>query len=235
MGVGFGASSAFAVRSATGCRVPIPAISAPLEKPRDSKLHIRHGARADSGAAHTVERREAAGHDAGQILAVSGCLPVLAHRDERHVFPELLLQIDADPLLLLQIRRFEPGGAQFLDAGTVGPAVYRLLAVGADGQVAERMDVRQRAELYLLGPIGRSEAGRARTGCPLCARRVSPQSRRPGAHYRAADRYDLRRASLGRSLRRVAGRRLRLPGQGGVECGRCHRASVASCRDRPFG
>jgi hypothetical protein len=48
----------------------------------------------------------------------------------------LLLQIDADPLLLLQIGRIEPGGPQLLDVRTVGPAVYRLLAIGADGQIA---------------------------------------------------------------------------------------------------
>src|SRR6516225_6965023 len=53
--------------------------------------------------------------------------------------------LGADPLLLLQIGRVEPGGSQFLDARTVGPAVYRLLAVGANGHVAERVNVRQRA------------------------------------------------------------------------------------------
>src|SRR6516162_10519558 len=96
-----------------------------------------------SGTAHAVERRKAAGHDDRQALAVGARLPVFAHRDERYVFPELLLQIDADPLLLLQIGRGEPGGAKFLDARTVGPAVYRLLAVGANGQIAVRMDIRQ--------------------------------------------------------------------------------------------
>src|ERR1700730_1846589 len=100
--------------------------------------------RAHSGAAHAVEDHETSRQDVGQVLAVRGCLPVLAHRDERHVFPELLLQIGADPLLLLQISGVEPSGAQFLDARTVGPAVYRFLAVGANGQVAVRMNVRQR-------------------------------------------------------------------------------------------
>jgi len=66
------------------------------------------------GRAHAVESREAAGQDSGQALAGGTCLPVLAHRDERHVFPELLLQIGADALLLLQIGRGEPGGAKFL-------------------------------------------------------------------------------------------------------------------------
>jgi hypothetical protein len=71
---------------------------------------------------------QTSGQDIDQVLAVRGCLPVLAHRDERDVFPELLLQIDAGPLLLLQIGRAEPGGAQFLDARTVGPAVYSRTA-----------------------------------------------------------------------------------------------------------
>src|SRR5258708_8734285 len=96
-----------------------------------------------SGAAHAIEDRETSGKDVGQVIAGRGCLPVLAHRDERHVFPELLLQIGADALLLLPINRIEPGGAQFLDARTIGPAVYRFLAIGANGQVAVRMNVRE--------------------------------------------------------------------------------------------
>jgi len=56
----------------------------------------------------------------------------------------LLLQIDAGPLLLLQIGRVEPGGARFLDARTVGPAVYRLFAVGANGQIAVKVNVQER-------------------------------------------------------------------------------------------
>src|SRR5438132_7957345 len=114
-----------------------------------------------SGAAHATEDRETSGQDVSQVLAVRGCLPVLAHRDERHVFPELLLQIGADPLLLLPINRVEPGGAQFLDARTIGPAVYRFLAIGANGQVAVRMNVRERAidqsaEHVVAAPVGRA-------------------------------------------------------------------------------
>ena len=90
---------------------------------------------AHSGAAHAIEHRETSGQDVGQVLPIRRRLPVFAKRDERHVLPELLLQIDADPLLLLQIGRVEPGGAQFLDERTVGPAVYGLLAVGANGRV----------------------------------------------------------------------------------------------------
>ena len=44
-----------------------------------------------------------------------------------------------------------------------------------------------------------------------------------------------RRASLGRPLRRLARRRVRSSGQGGVERRRRHRAGIAGCRDRPFG
>src|ERR1700730_18016103 len=92
-----------------------------------------------------MEHRERSGQYVVQILPVRRRLPVFAKRDERHVFPQLLLQIDTDALLLLQIGRVEPGGAQFLDTRTVGPAVYRLLAVGANGQIAVRVNVRQRA------------------------------------------------------------------------------------------
>src|SRR5882762_1088402 len=99
---------------------------------------------AASRAAHAVEHRETSGQYVGQVLPIRRRLPVLAHWDERHIDPELLLQFEADPLLLLQIGRIEPLGAQFLDARTVGPAVYRLLAVGANGQIAKRMHVRQR-------------------------------------------------------------------------------------------
>jgi hypothetical protein len=60
-------------------------------------------------------------------------------------FPELFLQIDADPFLLLQIGGIKPGGAQFLDERAVGPPVYRLLAVGANGEIAIRMNVGHRA------------------------------------------------------------------------------------------
>ncbi len=44
-----------------------------------------------------------------------------------------------------------------------------------------------------------------------------------------------RHASLGRPLRRLAGRRLRASGQGGVERRRGHRADIAGRRDRAFG
>src|SRR5262249_7882310 len=79
---------------------------AALEKPSRFAISDRpRRGSADSGATHAIERCETSGQDVGQILSVSCRLPVFAKRDERHVCPELLLQIDADPLLLLQIGR----------------------------------------------------------------------------------------------------------------------------------
>ena len=52
------------------------------------------------------------------------------------------------------------------------------------------------------------------------------------AHHRPADRRTERRASLGRPLRRLAGRRLRASGQGGGQRRRRHRAGIASRRNR---
>src|SRR5205814_8637350 len=106
---------------------PLPALAKPGELTANTPRARLH---ADSGAAHAIEHGETSGENIDQVFPVGRRLPVFAHRDERHVFPELLLQIDADPLLLLQIGRGEPGGAKFLDARTAGPAVYRLLAVG---------------------------------------------------------------------------------------------------------
>src|SRR6516162_415740 len=64
----------------------------------------------------------------------------------------------------------------------------------------------------------------ARIGCPLRPRRLGAQGRPARAHCRAADRRDERRASLGRPLRRLARRRGRPSGQGGIQRGRRHRA-----------
>src|ERR1051326_5781269 len=95
------------------------------------------------GAAGAVECREAARGNVGYVLAVGGSLPVFAQWDERHVFPQPLLQFGAEPLLLAQICRCQPGGAQLLNVRAAGPTIDGLLAVGADREVAERMDVRQ--------------------------------------------------------------------------------------------
>ena len=106
----------------------------------------------------------------------------------------------------------------------------------ADGMVEEiitalsphPLAVRHRPqfELHLQRPSRRREAGRARIGRALRARRLGAQGRRSGAHHRAADRGRDRRASLGRPVRRLARRCLRASGQGG------DRASPASSSRR---
>jgi hypothetical protein len=84
-----------------------------------------------SGAVHAAEDRETSGQNVGQVLPIRRRLPVLAKRNEWHVFSELLLQIATDPLLLLQIGRFEPGGAQLFDTRTVAqPVINYLPSVG---------------------------------------------------------------------------------------------------------
>jgi len=75
---------------------------------------------------------------------------------------------------------------------------------------------RPRFELYLQRPSHRCEAGRPRARRWLRARRQRAQGRRSGAHHRAADRCNKRRASLGRPLRRLARRCLRSSGQSGA-------------------
>src|SRR5260370_31305219 len=76
-----------------------------------------------------VERREAAGDDVGEALAVGGGLPILAERDERHVLPELLLQLLANLLLLLQIGGCEASRPEFFYPRAPCPARCRLLSV----------------------------------------------------------------------------------------------------------
>ena len=61
---------------------------------------------------------------------------------------------------------------------------------------------RPQFELHLQGQGGRCEAGGARVGRALRARRLGAESRQPGAHHRPADRRGDGRASLGRPLRR---------------------------------
>ena len=94
---------------------------------------------------------------------------------------------------------------------------------------------RPQFDLHVQGPRRRREAGRARAGRPLCPGRLGSQSRRPRAHHRAADRRGERRASLGRPVRRLAGRRVRPPGQGRSQRRRRHRADIAGRRDAPLG
>ncbi len=91
---------------------------------------------------------------------------------------------------------------------------------------------RPQFELHLQRPSHRREAGRARTECPLCPRRLGAQGGRPRAHHRTADRCAERRASVGRPLRRLSRRCVRASGQGGDERRRRHRTDIASRRDR---
>ena len=57
----------------------------------------------------------------------------------------------------------------------------------------------------------------------------------PGTYHRAADRSRDRGASLGGSFRRLLGRCVRPPGQGGDQRRRDHRAGIASRRGPPLG
>jgi adenylate cyclase len=52
--------------------------------------------------------------------------------------------------------------------------------------------IARKFELHLQGPSRRCEAGRARIGCPVRARRLGAQGRWSRPHHCAADRYDYR-------------------------------------------
>src|SRR3984893_9808332 len=105
-----------------------------------------HSARLDPlSALDVVEHREAARDDPGEARAVGRGLPVPAHRDEWYVLPHLHLQFYGDTTLLGKIAGIEPGTPQCLDARAVGTDVITGLAVGPQGRVAERVDVRYRA------------------------------------------------------------------------------------------
>ena len=56
---------------------------------------------------------------------------------------------------------------------------------------------RPQFELHVQGQSGRREAGGARTGRALRARRLGQEGRQPGAHHRPTDRLDNRRTYLG--------------------------------------
>src|SRR6516225_4564917 len=85
-----------------------------------------------------IEYREAAGLHIEQILAIGGGLPVFAHRNVRNILPQLHLELDADPPLLVQVAGVEPGGSQGFDARARRPAIkggqpirtYPLIAIG---------------------------------------------------------------------------------------------------------
>jgi adenylate cyclase len=72
---------------------------------------------------------------------------------------------------------------------------------------------------YKGQPVDVKQVGRE-LGVSLCARRLCAQSRQPGPHHRSVDRHGYRRASVGRPVRRFAGRCLRASGQDRIECGR---------------
>jgi hypothetical protein len=78
--------------------------------------------------------------------------------------------------------------------------------------------------------LAHRQAGRA-----LRARRLGPQERRTRPHHRPADRRDYGHSSVGRSLRRLARRRVRIAGPGRDQRCRRHRAGPASRRNRTFG
>src|SRR5207237_6488449 len=89
-----------------------------------------------SSSAHPIERREATGQYVDQFFPVRRRLPIFAHRDERHVLPDLFLQLGADAPLLVHIGSVQPSGAQLLDAGAGRPTVPARLAVSAQRLVA---------------------------------------------------------------------------------------------------
>ena len=114
----------------------------------------------------------------------------------------------------------------------------------ADGMVEEIITALSRIRWLFV--IGRNSSftykGRAidvkQVGRELGVRYVlegSVRMRREGAHHRTADRRAQRRASLGRSVRRLARRCLRPSGQGGIERRWRHRTGFAGRRDLPFG
>jgi class 3 adenylate cyclase len=114
----------------------------------------------------------------------------------------------------------------------------------ADGMVEEIITALSRirwlfviarnSSFSLQGTVSRCETGWARIGRPLCPGRFSPQSGWSGPHHCTANRRDDRHPSLGRPVRRLAGRCLRASGQSRSQRCRCHRASIASRRDPPI-
>src|SRR6266436_3311988 len=74
-------------------------------------------------SADPIECCKAAGQHVEQILPVSGGLPIFAHRNVGYVLPQLHLQLDTDPSLLIQAAGVEPRSAQGFDARAHRPAV----------------------------------------------------------------------------------------------------------------
>src|SRR5207253_5734920 len=78
------------------------------------------------------------------ILPVRGFLPVLAHRDVGHIVPELHLQLAADPLLLVEGGRIEPGRPQRLDAFAGWPPIKGGETIRSYQRISIRMRVGER-------------------------------------------------------------------------------------------
>src|SRR6516164_1165019 len=91
---------------------------------------------------NAIEDREAARQHVDQILAVSGGLPVFAHWNVRNILPKLHLELRANPPLLIEASRVEPGGAQGFDARARRPTNEGREPIGADPHVAIRVGVR---------------------------------------------------------------------------------------------
>jgi hypothetical protein len=72
-------------------------------------------------------------------------LPILAHRNVRHIFPQLHLQFGTNPPLLIDAAGVEPGGAQRFDAQARRPAIPGGESVRSNYKVAIRVDVRDRS------------------------------------------------------------------------------------------
>src|ERR1035437_11161582 len=98
-----------------------------------------------SDAAHAIELRDTGAH-IGQRGAERGRLVVHPKRTVRHVLPELHLQIAADLLLRLQVRRVEPALAQRLQLLALGPAEPGVAAAGTDAEMRGQQHVAGAAE-----------------------------------------------------------------------------------------
>ncbi len=74
-----------------------------------------------SDALCAPEQREPVGNSVDRVLPGHRLIPD-AKRQMRNVDPALTLNVSGDLLLRCEVRRIDPGGAQFLDPRAVGPA-----------------------------------------------------------------------------------------------------------------
>src|ERR1700719_2489523 len=110
-------------------------------------------------SADAIEDREAAGQHVEQIIPIGGGLPIFAHRNVRHVLPELHLQFGADPPLLVNVAGVEPGGAQRFNTRARRPAVEGREPVRSDPVIAVRVGARGRSVDGLNGEVPPSRCG----------------------------------------------------------------------------